>query len=400
MPDSPNTDLPLAGLRVLDLSTYLPGPLCTMLLADWGAEVIKVEPRLGGDLLRSTLDPVHSESAYFLGLNRNKKSLAVELKKEAGRAIVLRLARTADVFVESYRPGKAARLGLGYEALRGANPRLVYLSLSGYGQEGPWSGRAGHDLNYLALAGVLSLLADREGRPIAPGIPLGDIAGAFMGLAAVLAALWGRERSGRGRYIDATIYESGFYWLAPIVTAAAAGLPVQPGHTGLTGTWPCYGVYETRDGRAMTLGAIEPHFWSEFCRMVGRDDWVPYGRAQGAEGERVRADAAALFAGRTQAEWVELLAGADVCCEPVLGIAEAQAHPQAQARGLAAEVISPTEGPLAQVGTPAGMGALRLPPPRLGEHTAELLGELGYSREEIDGLVEARVVAVCRKGRR
>lgn len=389
-----NPELPLSGLRVLDLSAYLPGPLCTMLLADWGAEVIKVEPRLGGDPLRRGPTPVRHESAYFLGLNRNKKSLSVDLRKEAGRAIILRLVEAADVFVEGFRPGKAARLGLGYSVLAQANPRLVYLSLSGYGQAGPWSARGGHDLNYLALAGVLSLLADREGRPIEPGIPVGDLAGAFMGLGAVLAALWARERSGCGRYIDATIYESSVYSLAPLVTAAAAGAPVRPGAMALSGVWPCYGVYATADGRYMALGAIEPHFWVEFCRIVGREDLAPLGTAQGAEGERVRAELAALFARRSQAEWVELLADADVCCEPVLSLEEALAHPQAQARGLAAEVTSPTEGPLAQVGAPAGMGAVRTPPPRLGEHTAELLGELGYAPEEVERLVAERVIGI------
>lgn len=389
-----STEMPLSGLRVLDLSAYMPGPFCTMLLADWGAEVIKVEPRLGGDPMRRGPDPVRHESAYFLGVNRNKKSLAVDLRKDEGHSIVMRLAATADAFVEGFRPGKAARLGLDYETLAEANPRLVYLSLSGYGQAGPWADRGGHDLNYLALAGVLSLLADHEGRPIEPGIPVGDIAGAFMAAAALLAALWGCERSGHGRYIDATIYESSLYWLAPLITTAAAGGAVRPGQMALSGEMACYGVYATRDGRYMALGALEPHFWADFCRIVGREDLRSLGTARGEEGARARAEVAALFAGRTQAEWVELLAGADVCCEPVLGLEEALAHPQARARGLAAQVASASEGPLAQAGTPAGMGAVRTPPPRLGEHTAALLAELGYTPKEIEALATDRIVSV------
>ncbi len=390
----PGGDLVLDGLRVLDLSMLMPGPLCTMLLADWGAEVIKVEPRLAGDAMRTVADPVRHDSAYYLGLNRNKKSLAVDLRSDAGRAIVLRLAATADVFLEGYRPGKAEKLGLGYAALRAANPRLVYCSLSGYGRDGPWANRGGHDLGFQALAGVLALSADADGTLRMPGLPLADIAGAFMAATAILAALWGRERDGQGRYLDASLHESIFYWLAPLVTAASAGVQVRPGQMGLTGGWPSYGLYATRDGRHIALGAVEPHFWSEFCRRVGREEWIPLGRAQGEEGARVRREVAALFAGRTQAEWVALLGDADLCLEPVLGLQEALSHPQVRHRGLAAQVVSPGEGPLGQVGSPVRMGSVRLPPPRLGEHTAEILRELGYTQGEVDDLVAARAVAV------
>ena len=380
--------LPLEGLRVLDLSMLMPGPLCTMLLADWGAEVIKVEPRLGGDPLRAMGGPGEGDSAFFAGLNRNKKSLAVDLRKEAGRGIVLRLAATGDVFVEGFRPGKAERLGLGYATLREANPRLVYLSLSAYGQDGPWAGRGGHDLNFLALSGLLWLLGEADGTLRLPGVPFGDIAGAFMAATAILAGLWQRERRGQGAYLDASLHESTLYWLAPLVAAWSAGVSLGPGRMALTGEWPCYGIYATRDGRHMALAAVEPHFWSEFCRRVGREEWIGLGRATGEEGARVRAEVAALFAGRTQAEWVELVGGADVCCEPVLTLAEALEQPQVRHRGLVAQV-----GSWAQVGAPAGVGGVRRAPPRLGEHTGQLLGELGYSPEEVRALVAARVVA-------
>lgn len=390
----PGGGLALDGLRVLDLSMLMPGPLCTMLLADWGAEVIKVEPRLAGDALRGVPDRVRHDSAYFLGLNRNKKSLAVDLRSDKGREIVLRLAARADVFLEGFRAGKAGRLGLGYDTLAAANPRLVYCSLSGYGQDGPWAERGGHDLGFLALSGALMLLGEADGTPRMPGLPFADIAGAFMAATAILAALWQREREGRGRYLDATLHESVLYWLAPLVTAASVGVKVQPGQLGLTGGWPSYGLYATRDGRYMALAAMEPHFWSEFCRRVGREDWVPLGRATGEDGARVRREVAMLFAERTQAEWVSRLGDADLCLEPVLDLQEALAHPQAGHRGMAAEVTSPTEGALGQVGAPVQMGSVRTPPPRLGEHTQEILAELGYTRGEIGELVAGRVVAV------
>ncbi|MDI7277652.1 MAG: CaiB/BaiF CoA-transferase family protein [Anaerolineae bacterium] len=386
---------PLRGLRVLDLSMLLPGPLCTMLLADWGADVIKVEPRLSGDPLRAGPDSLRLGSAYFLGLNRNKRSMAIDLRREEGRRIMQRLLPTADVLVEGFRPGKAARLGLGYAEVRALNAGLVYCSLSGYGQDGPWAPRAGHDLNYLALSGLLSLLGEAGGPPLPPGVPLADIAGAFMAVAAILAALWRREREGEGSYLDASLHESSLYWLAPLVTAAlSTALRPQRGRMPLTGGWPCYGVYATRDGRHMSLAALEPYFWEAFCRQVGREDWLPLGRAEGAEGERVRAEVAALFAGRTQAEWVAFLAEADCCCEPVLELDEALQHPQARHRGLAVQLQSPGEGALGQVGAPVRMGSVRLPPPRLGEHTAQVLREAGYSEEEIRALVERKVIAV------
>lgn len=389
---------PLTGLRVLDLSMLMPGPLCTMLLADWGAEVIKVEPRLGGDALRYAGDPVRKDSAYYLGLNRNKRSLAVDVRKPEGREVVLRLAATAGVFLEGFRAGKAERLRLGYADLKAASPGLVYCSLSGYGQEGPWSGRGGHDLGFQALAGMLQVMGGPDGRPQMPGLPLADIAGAFMAAAAILAGLWERERTGEGRFLDVTLHESTLYWLAPLVTATSVGVEVRPGEMGLTGGWPCYGLYETSDGRYMALAAMEPHFWSEFCRLVGHEEWLPHGRVGGAEGERVRREVAELFRTRTQAEWTQLLQEADLCLEPVLSLSEALAHPQVRQRGLAEEVASSTEGRLGQVGVPVRserpMGAVRLPPPRLGEHTEELLRELGCPPEEIDRLVAGRVIGV------
>jgi crotonobetainyl-CoA:carnitine CoA-transferase CaiB-like acyl-CoA transferase len=390
-----------AGLRIVDLSRLLPGPYCSLLFADLGAEVIKVEEPGRGDYARHT-PPFWADSevgAYFLLLNRNKKSVAVDLKTAAGKAIFRRLACTADVLLESFRPGVMDRLGLGWEALRAEHPGLVYCAISGYGQDGPYRNLVGHDVNYMGYAGALSVTGPRDGPPLAPGVQVADLGGgALMAAFAIAAALHHRRESGRGQFVDVSMTDGVVSWLVPHLAAFfATGRVPARGEERLNGGWPCYGVYATADGGHVTLGALEPQFWANFCRLVGREDLRPFQHAEGAERERVEAEVRALFRTRTRAEWLDLLHRADVCAGPVLSLDEAVRDPQLAGRGLFTEVEHPTLGRLPQVGFPVKLsetpGRVTAPPPALGEHTDEVLRALGYDADAVAAFRRDGVVA-------
>ena len=389
------------GLRLLDLSRLLPGPYCSLLFADLGAEVIKVEEPGRGDYARRT-PPFWGESdvgAYFLLLNRNKKSVSIDLKTETGKAIFRRLARTADVLLESFRPGVMDRLGLGWETLRAENPRLVYCAISGYGQDGPYRNLVGHDVNYMGYAGALSVTGPQAGAPLTPGVQVADLGGgALMAAFAIAAALHHRGESGQGQFLDVSMTDGVVSWMIPHLAAFfATGRVPERGRERLNGGWPCYGVYETADGGHVTLGALEPQFWANFCRLAGREDLGPLQHAEGTERARVEETLRRLFRGRTRAEWVELLQAADVCAGPVLSLDEVVRDPQLVQRGLFTEVVHPKLGPVRQVAFPVQMsatpGRVVAPPPELGEHTDEVLGGLGYDEAAIEGFRRDGVVA-------
>jgi len=383
----------LEGIRVLDLSRMLPGPYCSMMLGDLGAEVIKIEEPKIGDPTRHSPPMIEGQSAPFAQVNRNKKSIAIDLKQAAGRDIFLKLASTADCVLEQFRPGVVDRLGINYDAVAAVNPRIVYCSLTGFGQDGPHRERSGHDLNYLALSGVLGLTTDERGKPVIPGVQVADLAGGMIAGFAILAALLARERTGRGQYVDVSMFDVMLSML-PIPAAnqfAGNALPVG-GKYVLSGAYPFYNVYETRDGKFMTLGALEPKFWANFCRKVGREDLTP---RQFDSGEK-RADlfeaVRAVFKTRAQAEWIELMLDADCCCEPVLSMAEAFDHAQTRARGM----VRASQGLTEQLGfsyklsdTPPGEESSA---PKLGEHTDGLLAALGISDDERDRLRQAGVI--------
>ncbi len=370
----------LDGIHILDLSRLLPGPYCTMLLADLGAEVVKVEPPLAGDYVR-TIPPEFGGEAIFAAVNRNKKSVALNYRNPRGREVFLRLARQADVIVETFRPGAAQRRKIDYATVRTVNPEIVYCSLSGYGQLGPYAGRAGHDLNYIAVGGLLDLNGSAGGPPIPPGVPMADLAGGMLAATAILAALLGRERSGQGAYLDVSMLDAAVSWMAPMA-GILAGLGHNPrGQTPLSGKLACYNVYETADGKFISLGALELHFWSAFCQAVERDDLVARQFDQAAV-----SDVAAIFRQRTRQEWLARFRNVDTCVEPVNTLDEMMRDPQVRHRGLVTEER--------QFGSPFRFVKREdeSPAPTLGQHTQQVLKRAGMTDAEIQELVAARVL--------
>jgi len=390
----------LEGTRVLDLSRLLPGPFCSMVLADLGAEVIKVESHGSGDPMRGFPPHVGQEGCYFMSVNRGKKSIAVNLRSEAGREIVRELAKTADVFLETFRPGRARSLGMSYDEIKQLKPDIVYCSLSGYGQDGPLRDRSGHDINYLALGGMLDLFRPSGGPPVMPGVQAADIGGgALWAVIGILAALVERSRSRTGTYVDASIFHGVVASLAfSAATRMSAEVESERGHPYLGGSFPCYNVYQTKDGRYMALGALESHFWAGFCEAIGREDLVSRQFPDETERASVIAEIQRVFFERSRAEWIEFFSGRDVCCEPVNTIEEALTHPQVKHRGMVFEVDHPAAGQLKQIGLPLRISrdASRkaLPPPLLGQHTVEILRSLGYDDVKIEQLVAGGVVSV------
>jgi len=381
------SDSPLAGVRLLDLSRLLPGPYCSRILADFGAEVIKVERPSGGDWLRYVPPLVDGESLLFRALNRGKKSLTLNLKSDKGRAIFLRLVETADVLLESFRPGVMERLGLGYERLAQANPHLVYCALTGYGPIGPHRERAGHDLNYIGLAGLLDLTGPRGGPPAVPGAQVADLTGALWAAIGILLALLARERTGQGQRVDGSLLGAALACLPVAVARYLGGQPMERGADDLTGGLVCYHVYETRDGGYVTLAALEPEFWAAFCRAVGRENLLGQQFAPAIPGQHAYEELRALFQARTREEWAEVLAGMDACCEPVYNVGEALASAPVRALGMLAD-----EGLLPPVRLSTQPTRPSAPAPTLGQHTAPLLAELGYDEAALKRLREREVV--------
>ncbi len=323
----------LDGLRVLDFTTLLPGPLTTLLMAEAGADVIKVERPGRGDEMRSYTPRFGDASVNFGLLNRGKRSLALDLKSEYGARRARTLASRADVVIEQFRPGVMARLGLGYDELRALNPGLVYCSISGFGQTGPRSGEAAHDLNYQATTGLLSLSGGADGSPVLPAVLAADIVGgAYPAAISILMALRRRDQTGTGTYLDVSMTDNLFtllYWA--LGEGLATGRWPGMGEGLIVGGTPRYGVYRTADGRHVALGALEDRFWARFCELV---ELAPRLRAPAADPKATRAAIAARVAERTAAEWESRFAGEDVCCTLVRTVEEAVADPHFASRGL------------------------------------------------------------------
>jgi len=372
----------LDDVRVLDLSRLLPGSFCSLVLADLGADVIKVEDADGGDYLRWMPPLVGEYSAMFYQLNRNKRSVVLNLKTPAGRDAFLRMAETADVVLESFRPGVLDRLGVGYAMLRERNRRVVLCSITGYGQDGPYRDRAGHDLNYAALAGVLSITGCASGELAIPGVQAGDLgAGGLDAAIAILAALHECRRTGEGQHCDVAMLDGLVSWMGPTAAAIyfADGDVPGTGTLPLNGRHPCYRIYRCADGH-MSVGALEPKFWRAFTDAIGLPDLADAGLADGPEAERVAAAVEARLMTRTRAQWAVELEGRDVCCEPVLSVDEVFANPQVEHRRL--RVAPGLGGPVAQCAAPIRFvgetSDVRRAAPGYGEHTREVLEEIGY----------------------
>jgi alpha-methylacyl-CoA racemase len=401
--------LPLAGIRVLDLSRLLPGGFCSLLLADLGAEVLKVEDTGIGDYIR--LSPPYVEgaadsakSSLFLALNRNKRSIRIDLKHERGREALLALVREYDVVLESFRPGVLDRLGVGYERMREVNPAVVYCAISGYGQTGPKREAAGHDMNYLGLVGLLGLTGERDGAPVQAAGQIADLGGgALMGALGILAAL--RERdgspshpgSGEGQVVDVSMADGALSWLAMVAGAYFAdGSAPRRGGLPLAGSLVCYRPYECADGW-VTLGALEPKFWQAWCRGVAREDLIE--RQFEAPGSDAHAQVAAIFKTRTRAQWQEFAGAHDCCLEPVLELEEALDSDLVRAREMVVTLAQPgVPDGVRQLGIPVKLARTpgehdRLPGPALGEHTEQVLAEVGYSSDEIAELLRSGAVA-------
>jgi len=392
---------PLAGVRVLDLSRLLPGGFCSLLLADFGAEVLKVEDTGMGDYLRWA-EPRYegaersASSALFLALNRGKRSIRLNLREEAGRDVLLRLVREYDVLLESFRPGVLDRLGAGYERLRQENPGLVYCAITGYGQEGPYRDRAGHDMNYLGLVGLLGLTGEPDGPPVQAAGQIADLGGgALMGAFGILAALRERDRSGEGQLVDVSMADGAMSWLALVAARYMCdGVVPERGRLELAGSLVCYRPYACADGH-VTLGALEPKFWQTWCRGVEREDLVE--RQFDPPGSKTHAEVERIFADRTRAEWEAFAGEHDCCLEPVLGLDEALDSELAGSRGMVVDVDQPGAGPVSLLGVPIKLdrtpGAPAGPGPALGEHTHAVLAEVGYSESEREALEASAAVA-------
>ncbi len=386
---------PLTSLKILDFSTLLPGPFATMLLADLGATVLRVEAPHRPDPVRAMPPFDGKTSAWHALLNRSKHSLALDLKHPAAVDVVRRLVQDYDIVLEQFRPGVMARLGLGYEVLREANPRLIYCALTGYGQTGPYAERAGHDINYLSLAGVMSHTGRRESGPLPLGVQVADVGGGSFGaVTGILAAVIHRMQTGEGQFVDISMFDGALAWnaLAASHYFISGENPEREGRLLNGGSF--YDVYETLDGRHLSVGSLEPKFWRGVCEALGRPDLIALGEASDPETQRaLKAELQCIIATRSLAEWTTLFAALDLCVEPVLTVAESMQHPQTQARQMVVAVPKPDGSAQPQVGSPFKFSAYE---PRythigspLGTHTEQVMSEAGYNMTEIQALTEA-----------
>jgi len=395
--------VPLQGIRILDLTRLIPGAFCTAILADAGAEVIKVEEPNFGDYERQIPPFIGPMASRFLILNRNKKSVALNLKEEKGREIFVEIATEADILVEGFRPGTMKKLGLDYESLRKVNERLIYCSISSFGQDGPYRDIVAHDINILGMTGFFDITGMKGGPPVIPGVQIADSIAAMNAALGLLIALIGREKTGRGQFLDISMLDGVISWLFDAARYLFAGEKVPGrGEGRLWGGFPNYNLYETKDGKFIAVGSLETKFKNLLLRKLGRDDLVEEGggitSAELKECDReLESFLRQSFLTRTRDEWMEELRELNICVGPVNTLEEAVSHPQAVFREMILNINHPFAGEIKQIGSPLKFSDFspnvnRLPAPRLGEHTREILESFGYKSKEIDDLIMRNIV--------
>jgi len=391
--------LALEKIKILELASLAPSSFCTMILGDFGANVLKVEApeiKLGFSLKGEE----NRKEAAYNPLDRNKKSMVINLKSPAGRQVVHRLAQQADVIIEGFRPGVVKRLGIDYDTVNKLNPKIIYCSLSGYGQDGPYHNLPGHDINYISMAGILGLIGHSNAPPVVPTNIISDFAGASLyGVVGILTALLARNETGKGQYIDVAFTEGAIslisvfsYWYF------LHGMVPKRGDTPLQGEYPYYGVYETKDGGYITIGCMEPHFWEKLCRLLGKEEYIPYQfnmehflhKPEDKKWEEVFTSLKQSFLTKTRDEWFDLLISHDIPAGKVYALDEVFSDPQVLHRQMVVEIEHPSLGKIKQVGIAPKLsdtpGNVRTLAPLIGEHTEDILQGLGYSSEEIRNL--------------
>jgi crotonobetainyl-CoA:carnitine CoA-transferase CaiB-like acyl-CoA transferase len=377
----------LEGIRVLDLSRLFPGPYCSMILADLGADVLRIEDRR-----------FEGEGPGMPTVMRNKRHMTLNLKHPRGLEIFFQMAREADVILEGFRPGVTDRLGIGYEKMKQVNERLIYCSVTGYGQDGPYKDMVGHDINYLSFGGVLGLTGEPGQKPVIPPIQVADMAaGGMYAAIGILAALVVRQATGKGQYIDISMTD-GIVAMLPFPVSLLWGLGMTPrrGDTLLSGRFPCYSVYQTKDGEYLSIGALEPRFWTELCRKLGREDYIPLQYDEGEKRAEIFLFLEKAFKEKTRDEWMEDLKDLDVCMGKVLHLDETFKDPQVVQRRMVTEFVDPRKGKIKLLSSPIRMSEtppdIRRAPAVFGENTEEVLKEMGFREDEVQQMKREGVV--------
>ncbi len=377
--------LPLDGIRVLDLTRLLPGPYCSLLLADYGADVIKVEDPKSGDYARWYEPRVNDDqSAMFISLNRNKRSITLDLKDKQDKEAFVSLVKTADVLIESFRPGVMDRLGVGYEELKVHNPKMIYCAITGYGQTGPYAKEAGHDLNFLSYSGLLHLQGAPNEKPLIPSVQISDIGGgALIGAVGILLAIMDAKKTNTGQFVDISMLDGTLSWMHTILPNYwTSGEMPNRGELTLNGGKACYEIYRTKDDRFISVGALEYKFWKNFCKVIGKEELIGQ-LDEPLEQQRImKKEVQAAILQKTLTEWLVLFEGIDACVSPVLTPEELADHPQIKHRHMIEDITHPKVGGIKQIGNPIKLSnsivTTRRHAPRLGEHTNEILKELGF----------------------